>query len=41
MDFVARRFLQQGYSIEETAAKTQMAYKKVEEIAALLYEPEE
>ncbi|MBE5972050.1 MAG: glyoxalase [Lachnoclostridium sp.] len=41
MDFVARRFLLQGMSVEETAAKTQMAYKKVEEIASFLNEPED
>ena len=41
MDFVARRFLLQGLSVEETALKTQMAYKKVEEIAELLKQPEE
>lgn len=41
MDFVARRYLLQGMSVEETAIKTQMAYKKVEEIAALLRAPEE
>jgi len=41
MDFVARRFLLQGMSVEETARKTQMAYKKVEEIAAFLIEDEE
>lgn len=41
MDFVARRFLLQGLSVEETALKTQMAYRKVEEIAELLKQPEE
>lgn len=41
MDFVARRYLIQGLSVEETAEKTRMAYKKVEEIAVLLNEPEE
>jgi len=41
MDFVARRFLLQGMSVEETARKTQMAYKKVEEIAAFLIQDEE
>lgn len=41
MDFVARRILLQGMSVEETAAKTQMAYKKVEEIAAYLNESED
>lgn len=41
MDFVARRFLLQGLSVEETVLKTQMAYKKVEEIAELLKQPEE
>ncbi len=36
MDFVARRFLMQGLSVEETAIKTQMAVAKVEEIEKLL-----
>lgn len=36
MDFVAKRFLLQGMSVEETAAKTQMAYAKVEELAKLM-----
>ncbi len=41
MDFVARRLLLQGLSVEETSIKTQMAYKRVEEIASYLSEPEE
>lgn len=34
MDFVAKRFLKAGMSVEETAKKTQMAVSRIEELAA-------
>ena len=33
MDYVAKRFLAAGMTVEETAAKTQMALGRVEELA--------